>query len=99
MKTKDKRLFLYEEAMLLALRDEKGTVMTSFPDQVVAGAVLAELLLDGRISVEDNKKQLVDVLHDGQLGDPLMDECLEKIASSKRLASVRTWVSRLAGIK
>ncbi|MBT8072851.1 MAG: GPP34 family phosphoprotein [Xanthomonadales bacterium] len=99
MKTKDKRLFLYEEAMLLALRDEKGTVMTSFPDQVVAGAVLAELLLDGRISVEDNKKQLVDVLHDGQLGDPLMDECLEKIASSKRRASVRTWVSRLAGIK
>ncbi len=48
MKTKDKQLFLYEEAMLLALRDEKGTVMTSFPDQVVAGAVLAELLLDGR---------------------------------------------------
>jgi hypothetical protein len=39
---KDKPLFLYEEIMLLVLRDEQGMVATGFPEQVVAGAILAE---------------------------------------------------------
>ena len=38
-------LFLYEEIMLLALRNQKGTVATSFSEHAVAGAVLAELNL------------------------------------------------------
>jgi hypothetical protein len=99
MKANNKPLFLYEEVMLLALRDEQGSIMTSFPDQVVAGAMLAELLLDGRITVEDSRKQRVDVLQREVVGDPLLDECLEKMTNSKRRASLQTWLSRLAGIK
>jgi Golgi phosphoprotein 3 len=99
MMAKLKPLYLYEEIMLLALRDEKGTIATGFPEQIVAGAILAELLLDGRISVDDSKKKLVNVVNDKTSGDPIFDECLEKMATAKRRASLQTWVSRLAAIK
>lgn len=97
--TQTKPLFLYEEVMLLALRDEAGTLATGFVEQVVAGAVLAELLLDSRISVEDSQKQWVNLNNKQPTGDPIIDACLEKIAAGKRRASLKTWVSRLAGIK
>lgn len=94
-----KPLFLYEEIMLLALRDEQGTIATGFPEQVVAGAILAELLLEGRIAVEDTRKKLVDILDSKPTGDPIIDECLEKMSTAKRRATLQTWVSRLAGTK
>lgn len=96
---KNTPLFLYEEIMLLALRDEQGTMAVGFPEQVIAGAVLAELLLDGRISIEETRKQLVDLTDSSPYGDPVIDECLEKIATSKRRGSIKTWVSRLASTK
>jgi hypothetical protein len=97
--TRPRRLFLYEEIMLLALRNEKGTTATGFPEYLVAGAVLAELLLDCRISVEDTKKQML-ALHDTTpTGDPILDECLARMAAGKRRATLQTWLSRLAGIK
>ena len=82
---KDKPLFLYEEVMLLALRDEQGTIATGFVEQAVAGAILAELLLESRITVDDTKKQLVNLQNVKPAGDPVIDECLEKIAAAKRL--------------
>ncbi|MDF7825548.1 GPP34 family phosphoprotein [Pontiellaceae bacterium B12227] len=97
--TADKPLLLYEEIMLLALRDEKGTMSAQYPEQMVAGAILAELLLDRRISVADNRKQLVDVQNHTLTGDPIIDQSLKLIASAKRRASLKTWVTRLAGMK
>jgi hypothetical protein len=94
-----KRLHLYEEVMLLALRDEEGTVATGYSEYVVAGALLAELLFDQRIEVENAGKQLVDLRTRKSTGDPILDECLGKMATSKRRASLQTWVSRLAGLK
>ena len=99
MMASEKSLFLYEEIMLLALRDEKGTVATGFPEQVVAGAVLAELLLDNRIVVEETRKQLVDVVDHSPVGDPVIDECLEKMVAAKRRAALKIWVHRLARVK
>ena len=95
----DKNLSLYEEIMLLALRDEEGTIATGFTEHLVAGAILAELLLDGRISLEDTRKQLVDLQDGKPTGDPIIDECLERMATAKRRGSLQTWVSRLASIK
>jgi len=94
-----KPLFLYEEILLLALRDEQGTIATGFPEQVVAGAILAELLLEGRISVEDTRKKLVNIVDTNPIGDPIINECLEKMTTAKRRASLQTWVSRLASTK
>ena len=96
---KDKPLFLYEEIMLLALRDEEGTIATGFPEQIVAGAILAELLLDGRISIEDTRKQLVNIKNSKPTGAPIFDECLAKMKASKRRAALKIWVQRLADTK
>ncbi len=97
--TQPKRLFLYEEIMLLALRDQKGTLATNYSEYAVAGAVLAELLLDRRIAVDGTSKGLVDVLNATPTGDPIIDECLEKVTASGKRASLQSWLSRLAGIK
>jgi len=35
----------------------------------------------------------------GRFGDPVIDECLEKVRSAKKRASLETWVSRFVGVK
>ena len=95
----NKPLYLYQEIMLLALRDEKGTISTGFIEQVIAGAVLAELLLNEKITVEIAKKPLVNIENSAPCGDPVIDECLAKMKEAKRRASLQNWVSRLAGVK
>src|SRR5262245_26750560 len=93
-------IFLHEEVMLLALRDAEGTIAPGTMYQyALGGAVLAELLLNNRIRVEASRKKLVNLVTSKQLGDPLLDECLEKIRSAKRRASLQTWVQRLAGMR
>lgn len=94
-------LFLHEEIMLLALRDEEGTIASGTMYQYAIGAaVLAELLLNKRIAVgESRKKKLVDLISSQPLGEPLIDQCLEKISNAKRRASLQSWVSRFAGVK
>ena len=95
------RLFLHEEILLLALRDEKGTVasgtMFTFG---MGGAILAELLLEERIRVVQPKKTpLAELQRSAKLGDPVVDECLQKIRDAKKRASLQTWVSRFANVK
>jgi Golgi phosphoprotein 3 len=96
-------LFLHEEILLLALRDEEGTIASGTMYQYAIGAaLLAELLLSKRIEVQQSgkrKRKLVSPISSTPLGDPLIDECLEKILHAKRRAALQTWVSRFAGIK
>jgi hypothetical protein len=94
-------LFLHEEVMLLALRDEEGTIASGTMYQYAIGAaILAELLLNQRIALDESrKKKLVNLISPTPLGEPLLDQCLEKIGNVKRRASLQTWVSRFAGVK
>lgn len=94
-------LFLHEEIMLLALRDEEGTIASGTMYQYAIGAaVLAELLLNKRIAVgEPRMKKLVNLISSQALGEALIDQCLEKISNAKRRASLQSWVSRFAGVK
>ena len=98
---KQNQLFLYEEIMLLALKDEEGTIASGTNYQyALAGAVLAELLLKEKISVEDQKKKKYAVIKDSTpLGDPVIDECLNKVLHSKKKQQLQTWVSRFSGLK
>jgi len=100
MKTQN-TLFLHEEIMLLALRDEEGTIEPGTMYQyAIGGAILAELLLNERIGIEElKKKKLINLLNTTQIGESLIDECLEKIRSAKSPASLQTWISRFAGVK
>ena len=57
-----KPLYLHEEILLLALRDKKGTVeFGSNYVYAMCGGLLGELLLNGRITVQNAKKKLVDL--------------------------------------
>jgi len=99
--SKQNQLFLYEEVMLLALKDEEGTIASGTNYQyALAGAILAELLLKEKIAVEEQKKKKYAVLKDPTpLGDPVIDECLKKVIQAKRKQQLQTWVSRFSSLK
>jgi hypothetical protein len=94
-------LFLYEHVMLLALERKKGTPHFGLQYQfAISAALLAELLLERRITLEgDDGKQLVTVEDRRPLGDPLLDECLERVATAKRPVTPKTWITKFAGIR
>ena len=51
-------LYLYEEVMLLALRDREGTIARGTMYQyAIGGAILAELLLSSRVEIENPAKR------------------------------------------
>ncbi len=87
-------LYLFEEVILLTLKDEKGTFYAKNYLPAVAGAIMAEFLLTGRIEIE-GKRKLVNLISDEHFGDPLLDEILGKIQGAKRRASLQTWVQRI----
>jgi golgi phosphoprotein 3 len=90
-------LFLHEQVLLLAVHDEKGTVMPSALGLALAGALIAELLLYGRVAVmEIRRSKLLVVIDDSPMGEPLLDEALHRMATSRRRGSIATWTSRLA---
>ncbi len=93
-------LHVYEEILLLALRDKEGTMLfgINYP-QAVAGALLAELLLKNKIEIEySGKRKFVKLINTKSTGDKLLDECVEKIATSKRRVRAENWVQRFANI-
>jgi Golgi phosphoprotein 3 len=98
---KGNSLYLHEEIMLLALRDKEGTIFSgTMYNFAIGGAVLAELLMEKRIDIEALKKRkYARVLSPAPLGDPLIDECLAKLAGAKRRAQLQTWVSKFANTK
>jgi hypothetical protein len=101
MTTRKRDLYLHEQTLLLVLRDEEGTVESKAGMYRIAlgGALLSELLLTGRIAIEEGKKKLVNVADATPLGEPVLDEALAKIAGAKRRRRASAWVSSLAGIK
>ncbi len=98
-------LTLYEELLLLSLREKEGTMRAgSWAPHALAGAIVAELMLRGRVRVEHPKKKLLGFvagpgLRAGTLGDDLLGECLAKIRDAKRRASIQSWVSRFANMR
>lgn len=94
-------LYLHEAILLLTLHDKKGT--TGGNDSyrfALGGAILTELVLASKIRIvswkRTNRVEPVDAV---PLGEPLLDECLEKITQSKRPKSASSWVSRFASIR
>ena len=92
-------LKLYEEITLLGLREEKGTAASGYLNYAIAGALVAELLLEGRIELVDGSQQRVQVVDGTATGDPLMDESLQRMVERKKPAALRAWITRLGGMK
>ena len=92
------KLPLHQEITLLALNDEKGTFQCGMIAHAIAGAALSELLLQQRLEISDDKKQLVSIVKAGSTGDDVLDEIIEKIEKSKRPKSLQHWVYTAASI-
>jgi len=95
-------LYLQEEIMLLTLRDKEGTIASGTNYQyAIGGAVLAELLLRNRVTVDEEKKKkkFLRLVDSTPFGDPVIDECLQKVTTAKKRAQLQAWVSRFAGVK
>jgi hypothetical protein len=101
MATARPELYLHEQILLLALRDEKGTVESraGMYSYAIGGAVLTELLLAGCVAIGEDKKKLVDFVQTRRFHEPLLDECLKLVAHAKRRRSASDWVGRFARIK
>lgn len=94
-------LRIFEELLLLALRDRKGTMRSgSWPDLALAGAVLSELALQEAIELEQKRRRSVVIPRGGEgLEHPLAIRALERMTEARRPISAQSWVTRLAGMK
>lgn len=93
--TQTTMLSLGEELLLLALDDERGTVHGSAAmamPYALAGALLLELTLAGRLAAEDTALIVRDQT---PTGDDLLDAALAVIAGATRTGDARYWVGRL----
>ncbi|MBE0566836.1 MAG: GPP34 family phosphoprotein [Krumholzibacteria bacterium] len=94
------QLTLYEEILLLALDDAKGTTAVgSMHANAMGGAILAELVLLGAVTVGADKKTLVDARPDARADDPILAECLALVQEAKRRRKASDWVLKFAGRK
>ena len=88
---------LPEELLLLALHDEKGSVIPSAArvlNGALIGGVLMELGLRGRLREQNDGVLLADPT---QTGDAILDEASTWIAGADRPRVASYWVGRLAG--
>jgi hypothetical protein len=94
-------LRLHEALLLLALRDEEGTIerRAGSYSYAIGGAILTELSLAGRIRIGTDRKKLVDVVDKTTLHDPVLDDALGQVVSAKRRRSAARWVAGFAGMK
>lgn len=91
---------LYEEILLLALDDEKGTTnMGSYFANAMGGAILAELAMHGAIAISQDKKKKINLRRRVRLDDPILDECLTLVAKAKKPKKASDWVMKFAGLK
>ena len=100
MNRKKTDLYLHQQMLLLILRDREGTVESRAGMYRIAlgGAIFCELMLQGRIEIEEGKKAWVSVADQTPMSDPLLDEALEMI-STKRRRQASAWINSLAGMK
>ena len=85
---------LAEELLLIAYNDETGKASTGAAelDCGLAGAVLLELALAGRIDVVDGK---VTVLDPAATGEPVTDSALARISHERKARKPEWWVGKL----
>lgn len=104
--SKQTRLTLMEEILLLGLKDKEG--YTSFWNDCISsglrGCILVELALRGRIELEKQgarKKSLsnrrVILKSDTPTGDVLLDEALKHIKETDPPETVEAWIEYLSG--
>jgi hypothetical protein len=91
---------LYEEILLLALDDDKGTTaIEGMYRTAMGGAVLAELVLLGALRTGDTKQDPVTAVRGAAVADPVLAECLAMVTDAKKPKKAAHWVQKFAGLK
>ncbi|MCX6030681.1 MAG: GPP34 family phosphoprotein [Chloroflexi bacterium] len=88
-------LNLAEELFLVALDEDEGWIAAPALNTLrygLAAAFLADLALQGKIVVED---QRVSVLDPAPVGDDLLDETLQRLVKAGRPRKVKYWLNAL----
>lgn len=104
--SKETRLTLMEEVLLLGLKDKEG--YTSFWNDCISsglrGCILIELGLRGRVELERNGMRRRSLLarklivkNDTPVGDVLLDEALKHLKDTDPPESVQSWIEYLSG--
>jgi golgi phosphoprotein 3 len=92
----DQSLSICEELLLLSLDDEEGKLVTSSSELIsftLAGAVLFELMLLGKIEIEDGK---LTTLPTEPMGHPVFDLAITRFAKQKKTKALKHWVGQVA---
>jgi golgi phosphoprotein 3 len=89
-------LRVHEQLLLLALHDEKGTLQSAPVAYGLAGALVAELMVEGRIAEPADDSDPFVVRDGSPLGDALLDRTLERIATARTRHSPARTVALLA---
>jgi hypothetical protein len=90
-------LSIVEELFLLALNEEKGTILSFVKKTLpyaLTGAILAELALQGKVC--SNDKQRLELLDSAPLGDEILDDALREFQSSEKPRKLSYWVSQFS---
>jgi len=91
---------MYEEILLLALDDDKGTIgLGDTFGLAMGGSMLAELAMLGAVKIDKGKKKEVEAVKRAQVDDPLLAECLAAIQADKKTRPARHWVTKFSGTK
>lgn len=93
------QLRLHHEIMLLALCDKKGTFQSTMYPYALAGAMLTELVLLGRIRVESGRSKRVELMSAQKIGDAVLDDLLRDIATSAKPRRLDCWVGHAVAMK
>jgi len=104
--SKETRLTLMEEVLLMGLKDKEG--YTSFWNDCISsglrGCILIELALRGRVELERagmRRKGLLSrkimIKNSDPCGDVLLDEALKHIKETNQGETVQTWIEYLSG--
>ena len=91
-------LALYEEILLLALREEQGTPESGvWLPQALGGAMLAELLIQGRLEVEgEGRKQVVRAVGEAGSAEDILEARWREVRDAAKPGTLRDWVRRFA---
>ena len=84
-------LGLCEEIVLLGLDDDTGKSVCYHMAYALSGAILADLILRGRLKVEDGHVRIVNA---EATGDDVLDEALVALAGSKK-TKLSHWVRKM----
>jgi hypothetical protein len=88
---------IFEDFFMLCIHEDKGTVVKSAEGALrygLAGAILSELALQNRLRVD--AKHRLEVTDTTPIGDPVLDEALQKIQQASEAQKVGAWVKSLS---